>query len=324
MPPASPEGSREFDKLTDIRAELEAWYNAAIELFSDDPKSHVATFPRYETEWQEIGPRIYGQQSAVQRHLDSETMTSLRQLSAYTDLENASRNSRAIGPLFDGEVGSYAVTHPFNFWDFAAAAIPTPDELAEGVIRSFEEIFRDLEKQLSDFSSYSTIFYLQGISFSEPRIKLEADLVIEELAPDEVIPALKQGVISDPFGPAHSTFFMRDYTLFALKKRWRHPRRWGGEPVPGVGEEMREKVNISEEAERLVQCLSLLVRNPVFITGVLTRQTEDSFIFYNSGDAEFYSTWPTPGSSRALAWIPISAVTFKNYGKSLRTRRRHS
>jgi hypothetical protein len=297
MPPAttgsaSPGESHGSDKLTDIRTELEAWHNAAIELLADDPKSHVMTLPSYETEWYEVGQGIYSRRPAFRRYLNGETITSLRQLSAYTDLENASRNSRAIGPLFGGQVGSYAVTHPFDFWDFAAAATPTVNELAEGAIRPFEEIYHDLQKQLADFSNYSTLCYLQGISFAEPRIELEANLVIEKLTPDEILPALKHGILSDPFGSAQSTFWMRDHTLFALKKNWRHPRRWGGEPISGVGEEMREKVEISEEAERLVQCLGLLVRDPVFITGTLTRQVERSFIFPNSGDAEFYAIWP--------------------------------
>ena len=100
----------------------------------------------------------------------------------------------------------------------------------------------------------------------ELRIQLE-EYLLEKLTPDDVIPALKQGVLLDPFGPAHSTFWMRDHTSFALKKKWRHPRRWGGEPIPGVGEEMREKIDISEEAERLLQCLGLLTRDPVFISG---------------------------------------------------------
>lgn len=301
MSPAIPDESREPNKLANIRAELEAWYNAAVELLADDPQSHVEAFPRYETEWQESGPGIYSKRAAVWKHLDGETMTSLRQLGVYIDLENASRNSRSIGPLFGGEVGSYAVTHPFDFWEFAAAAIPTLDELAEGVIRSFEEIYRDLEKQLSDFSDYSTLWYLQGISFAEPRIELEDNLVIEKLTPDEVIPALKHGVLADPFGPAQSTFWMRDHTLFALKRNWRHLRRWGGEPNLGVGEEMREKVNSSEEAERLLQCLGLFVREPVFITGMLTRQVEHSFIFPASGDAEFYGIWPAPRQFQGIS-----------------------
>jgi hypothetical protein len=294
MPPASPDESRESNKLADIRAELEAWYNAAVELLANDPQSHVKILPAYETEWCEITTGVYGQRPAVRKYLDGETMTSLRQLSAYTELENASRNSRAIGPLFGGQVGSYIVTHPFDFWDFASAAIPTLDELADGVIRPFEEIYQDLENQLSDYSNYSTLCYLQGISFAEPRIELQENLVIEELTPAEIIPALKHGIISSPFGPVQSTFWSDGHTLFALKKNWRQLRRWGGEPIPGVGKTIDEMNDISEEAARLVQCLGLLVHDPVFITGVLTRQTERSFIFPNSGDAEVWSIWPAP------------------------------
>jgi hypothetical protein len=282
------------NKLSDIRAELEAWYDAAIELLADNPQSHVQIMPAHESEWFEIGSGVYGQRPAVRKFFSGETMNSLRQLSAYAALENASMNSRAIGPLFDSQVGSYLMTHPFDFWDFAVAAIPTLDELAEGAIRSFEEIYADLEKQRSDFSNYSTLCYLHGIGFAEPRIELEENLTIERLASGEIIAALKHGIISSPFGPAQSTFWMNEYTTFALKKNWRQLRRWGGEPIPGVGKTVDEMNDISEESGRLVQCLGLLVREPVSITGVLTRQMERSFIFPYGGDAEVFSIWPAP------------------------------
>jgi Apea-like HEPN len=291
---SSDSGERESSKLSDIRTKLEAWYNAAIEFLADNPQSHVMNLPVYELEWYEIGANVYGQRSVSLTMFTPQTTNALMLLDAYIDLEDAAKHSSAIGPLFGQQVGSYMVTHGFDFWQFAGAAIPTAEEVASGAIRSFEETYADLEEQLSEFSNYTTICLLQGISFAQQHIELESDLTIEALTSDEIKAALKIGLISSPFGATGSTFWVRDHSLFALKKLWRIQRRWGGEPVPSVGEEMREKVEISSEADRLIQCLGLLTREPVFVTGALTRQTGHSFIFPRSGDAEFYGIWPTP------------------------------
>jgi len=291
---SSRSGKPDPSKLADIKTKLEAWYNAATKLLADNPQHKVMNLQTYQPAWYEIGPQVYSQRSESLTMFTPETIDALKQLESYTDLEEAAKCSSAIGPLFGGQVGSYLVTYEFDFWQFASAAIPGAEEISRGTIRTFEETYLDLEGQLSDSGNYQTICLLQGVSFAQERIELESGLAIETLTSDEIRAALKFGVLLDPFGMTRSTFLVKGSNLFALKKPWRHPRRWGGEPIPGVGEELRVKADISNEAERLIQCLGLLTHEPVFATGTLTMQLDQSFIFPPGGDAVSYSILPAP------------------------------
>jgi hypothetical protein len=255
--------------------------------------------PAHETEWYEIHPRVFAQRPASWIMFTPDTVDELKQLRAYIDLQDAARRSTAIGPLFGRDIGSYLVTHPFDFWDFASAAIPTAEEVSRGEIRSFDEIYRDLERQVSDTSNYTTFCVLQGIGFPVHRIELEPGFTVEWLTSDEIKVALKYGLLLDKFGPVRSTFYVEDWNIFALKKLWWHPRRLGGEPVPGVGEEMNVMADISDEADRLMQCMALLTNEPVFVTGTLTVQLDHSFIF-PVGDAVRYGIAAVPRQYRGI------------------------
>jgi hypothetical protein len=286
-------GERKQSKLAPLRPELEEWYKTATVILAVNPPSHVMRLPATKTTWLRINDRMFDDAAISRVVFVSQTYAALKQLDAYHVLEEAARKNSAIGPMFGHQIGSYVFTHPFEFEEFAFAAIPTPEGLLDGDLGSFEEIFADLEEQVSDFSRYTTTCFLQGIDFAQQRIELESDLVVEAVTDDEIIAALECGLLKDPLFAGRTPFYTRDTSRFALKKQWQHPRILGGEPDPTVSN-MMQSADTSKEAERLIQCVGVLTHEPVFVTGTVTRQAKHTFIIPNSGAAELYSFWPVP------------------------------
>lgn len=280
-------------RLADIKSSLENWYNAALGLLTNNPESRVQRIPVGLEEWHKVQPRFYMLGRAPFFIYTPETVSALQGLDAYVDLEQAARNSIAIGPLFGSQIGTHFVTHEFEFWNFANAVLPRPENITNGSIRSFEDAYLDLCQQFSEVVTYKTLCLLQGVSFKETSFVLAPGETIEMLTDDEIKLALKFGLIPDYFGLSRSAFYLDDWSAFALKKRWTYPRRLGEPEVRETAEGMQNMASATDTVERLGQCLGLLNQQPVYVSGILTFQAEQSRPFPN-GDGILYQTLAAP------------------------------
>jgi hypothetical protein len=216
----SADGTNGADRLQDIKSALKAWHLEANAVLSADPRSHVVVVPTEQEEWELVSPGFYLKRPTSFTAFTAETLEELKQMTTYSELEEAARQSTFIGPLFGEQIGTHMAAVDFDVWLLASAMIPDTDQLAQGIEVEFEAQYAALSRLFTDLAEYTTVCPIQGVSFSEDRIELAPGLTIEKLTDNEVKLALRQGVVSPLFGPSSASFKLGEAHSFALKKAW--------------------------------------------------------------------------------------------------------
>lgn len=290
----------EFDEL---RPAFNAWHDLAVAVVQRDLTRFLGAYTADQWHLADDG---YYRRGPVTEHVWAPAgISELEGLSSYATLREAVAGSSEFGPLMGALVGTPLGLSSVNLWGLAMAALPSPDDLASGAdTSSFNARYQYLLEQLTAREAeYKVLYFLQGVSFEGDRLELEPDLALERLTPAEVSSALASGLLKNPF-TSFGVYQLQASAAFALKKTWRLPRIFGGELTQAQRDEVKELSDPKELGPQLIQCLSLLSGDSVFVTGTLTKRIDTDFTMFANMTSFRALPVPVPGA----AWLQLDGL----------------